>query len=356
MVNETSDTFKEFSFNRENVLNRREIQPATLQEIQQQINESYNFAASASEYAYGRNRGADRVLVRGRDYAELPGFNGRSPGEIIESLSPGSSILDVGCGYGQLGAEIVGSTKACPTDEKYLGFSYEVKTPAINAGVTVYGFDAQAQIGQDRLTGIVIGSIDDLSPKTFTEKPEGFDIVVSSSVLYHLPDYWGGILRMARVLKPEGIVLASTMPRVMDSGHDGAEDDKGFLLEPDDGELSYYRDRNVFDCNGRLIPPGEVMEILNKHNQYFRLEYGVATTTMNGGVTNGGQVSGQRLSADGHLDLSCMFYCLSQGKLSYLLAETATEQAKLRQQGYVNLHDRLKTEEELIAAKQAQVD
>lgn len=345
MVNETSDTTGEFSFNREKLLNRREIRPATLQEIQQQIDESYNFAASADVFAYGRGRGADRVLVRGSDYAELPGFAGRSPREIIESLLPGSSILDVGCGYGQLGAEIVGSTKARPGGNEYLGFKYEIENPAINAGVTVYGFDAQAQIGQDRLAGMVIGSIDDLSPKIFAEKPEGFDIVISSSVLYHLPDYWGGILRMTRMLKPEGILLASTIPRVIDAHHDGAEDDRGFLLEPDDGELSYFRDRNVFDCNGRLISPGEVMEILNTHNQHFRLEYGVATTPMYGRVTNGGQVSGQRLSAEGHLNLSCMFYCLSQGKLGYLIAETPMEQAKLRQQGFVNLHDRLKTEE-----------
>lgn len=326
----------------ENRMFDRDIKPASLPEIKRRIDEAYNFAANAEDYKYFRFRGSKQLLTPGKNYAELPSYAGKSPREIIESLPSGSKIIDVGCGYCQLGAEILGTVKNQPHDEEDFEID-DTETRPINKSVEVYGYDAQAQKGQDRLTRVKIGNIDDLSSDSFAGNPKDFDLVISSSVLYHLPDYWGAILRMANVLKPKGILLASTMPRVIVSEYDskGPENSNGYLVTPDNGFFHYYRNRNVFDINGELIPPGQLVDFLNKLNPHFHLQYSVATGSMLGATTNGGQISGQRLSTDGNLDLSNMFYCLSQGNLGYIVAQTAEEKIKLQKMGYVNLHDRL---------------
>lgn len=330
-MGQNTEVKKDSGINRKDLFRPREIQPATPQIIKELIDKEHNTAVHSREHAYGRRRGADRILDRGMDYAELPGYKGRLPREIIQKLPSGSSVLDVGCGYGQLGAQILGIDSA------------NTNVPPINENVKVYGFDVRTQNGQERLTKVVIGSIDDLSPQTFSDNPEGFDLVISSSTLYHLPDYWGAILRMARVLKPEGILLTSTLPRAicnMGGRPISVENEKGFLVYPDSGFISYYRNGNILDINGRLIPPGELVDILNKFNKYFNLEYGVATSKQGGVDSQGGQISGQRLSISGTLDLSCMFYCLSNGNLGYIVAQSPEEKKLLTEQGYVNLHER----------------
>ncbi|HHT9139168.1 MAG TPA: class I SAM-dependent methyltransferase [Candidatus Wunengus sp. YC60] len=312
------------------LFSEKQIQPASATEIKAQIDESYQFAANAKDYDYGRGRGVKQLLTIGQDYAELPGHDGETPRAIIESLPAGSKILDVGCGYGQLGAEILGTAK------------FKQESLPLNKMVEVYGFDAQSQPGQERLTKVVIGNIDNLLPKVFSENLDGFELIISSSVLYHLPDYWGGILRMANLLKPKGILLASTMPRVIYSGimEDNIENAKGYLMHSDDGSLEYYRSRNVFDVNGNLLPPGQVVEILNRHNQNFRLQYGVAHAENLGNIYNGGQISGQRISSEGNLDLSNLFYCLSRQHLGYILTNSPSERTKFQNKGFINVQDR----------------
>lgn len=326
---------------------QRQIKVATLEDIKTRIDESYKFAATAEAYQYGRERGADRILVPGRDYAELPGFAGRSPREIIEALPAGSRVLDVGCGYGQLGAEILGTNTGEPLDSEGFVPNRPIN-PAINTGVAVYGFDAQAQKGQDRLSGMAIGNIDELSSETFNDTR--FDLIYSSSVLYHLPDYWGALLRMSNLLQPQGIVLASTVPRVIRSAWDQepVDDTTGHLLEKDTGEFCFFRDRNIFDTKGRILPSGELVTILNERNPFFKLQYNVASVEyMDGAKLFGGQISGQRTSSEGNLNLKNVFYGLSAGysrgnldSLSYIVAKTEKEEEHLNKSGFISLQTR----------------
>lgn len=99
----------------------------------------------------------------------------------------------------------------------------------------------------------------------------------------------------------------------------GVEDEKGYLLPLPNhvGELTYYRNRNVFDTYGNIIPPGKLVDILNEQNPHFRLQYSVASSGQIGAKNNGGQISGQRHSGEDNLDLSSMFYCIKRGKQTH---------------------------------------
>ena len=312
------------------------------------MDEMFTFAAGVRENAYTRTRGAERLLTPGKDYAELPAFGRKSPRQIIASLAPGSRVLDVGCGTGQLGAEILGTAQwVLPGDPLYGAADNSTPTlpTPINPEVAVYGFDAQAQKGQDRLTSMIIGNIDNLSLQAFGQDFTGFDLVISSSVLYHLPDYWGSILRMANVLKPNGILLASTLPRVLyknGEGHDeGAEGPWGYLYNPTEKSLFYFDEKNILDIHGNIIPPGRLIAILNRNNPNLSLTYSVASSTSDGATCFGGQLAGQRLSLKENLDLSNMYYYMYKDNLGYVVAQSPEEKATLEQKGYINIPSRL---------------
>lgn len=154
---------------------------------------------------------------------------------------------------------------------------------------------------------------------------------------------------MSSVLKQDGILLASTVPRVTGkSGGYQYETDEGFFKDPKDAsntEAWYYRDRNVFDVGGNIVPAGELVQILNDNNKDFRFEYSVSPGKDYGTIHNGGQISGQRLSNEGGLNLSNMFYCTAEGELGYIVARTPEEIAKLKAEGYVCVQDRFDNKE-----------
>ena len=296
----------------------RDIRPASPEEIQARINEAYVFAAKAEDTAYGRGRGVQELLGHGQSYAELPGFGGRSAKSFFESLRPGAAVLDVGCGYGQLGMEV-----------KFF----------CAAGVHIYGFDAKVQPGQERLSGAVLGNIDHLSTRLFDGKR--FDLVVSSALLYHLPDYWGAILRMSNLLAPQGVLLASTVPRVIKALGESVDDERGMLTQTDPGTFFYYRRHNVLTVDGTLMPTGPLVALLNAVSRDLVLEYSVVPASHISAVANvGGQISGKKISAEGALDMSLFFYCLCDGELSYVVARTEQERQQLTAQGYVGLTER----------------
>jgi 2-polyprenyl-3-methyl-5-hydroxy-6-metoxy-1,4-benzoquinol methylase len=301
----------------ENFWQIRDIKPASLSDIQKRIDDAYAFAANASDEKYGRGRDATAILQPGNDYAELPGWSGRTPRQIIEELLAGSAVLDVGCGYGELGAEILSK---------------------INPGVEVYGFDAQKQPGQERLKEVAVGNVDALAPELFGGRQ--FDLVVSSALLYHLPDYWGAVLRMARMLRPGGVLLASTMPRILREVGEPVDDQNG-LCEADNDTFFYFRDRNVFDTAGVLVPTAELIELLNTRNADFRFAYTLAAGNEISGSKNvGGQLAARR---QGELppNLENIFYCLSKGNLGYVVARNEAEASGLASRGFVSLAARL---------------
>ncbi|HUW21605.1 MAG TPA: methyltransferase domain-containing protein [Candidatus Bathyarchaeia archaeon] len=273
---------------------------------------------------------AEVLLGLDQGLYELPGYHGRTAREIISNLSPGSKMLDVACGQGNFGADIMGKGRS----------------EAINPDVVVWGFDKLYFPGQDRLTHMVYGDVMRLNPAMFGDSFDGFKLVTSCALLKHLPDPWLAIRRMTSVLKPNGILLVTGATRVVSDEFGfvdevSVEDERGYLETTDTGNISYSGDRgNVFDTSGRIVPPGEVVEILNVFQQgNFRLKYDfVRAKDVIGVPGRGGQISGQRLSASDNLRLSPLFYCQAKGSVAYLIARTPEETTTLGK-NFINVEE-----------------
>jgi len=244
-------------------------------------------------------------------------------------------VLDVGCGYGKLGADI---------------------KEGVNSDVIVEGLDVRAQEGQERLSKMHYGGVDKLSPLMLGDKTNKVALVTSAALMYHLQDPWGAVLRMSSVLRKDGLLLISTMPRVVNRGvprpldQHAYGDERGYLLNQAKigGGPQYYTYKNVFDTEGQVVGPGEVVDIINADNPFFPLEYGVDSSQTRGSMLHGGQISGWRASEKG-LDLSCLFYCkqmaspyedMEKGEIGYILAKNKKEKAMLRQMGYLDVQTR----------------
>lgn len=271
---------------------------------------------------YNTRRGVRQLLVEDDDYARLPDLPGRKAIQIIRDLPVGSGLLDVGCGSGTFIRGVL---------EK------------VNPGLEAHGFDSREWEDEERLQHLKLGNIDDL-PRTDLGRDK-FEVVTCASVLYHLPDYWGAILRMSDRLKPDGVLLTSTVPRVVETyTSDGdvvydrpADDLRGRLIEQDDGWLSYYRNRNIFDVEGNIVPMADVIRELNRSNPGFNLRYSVARSENLGTGHHGGQISVVRKGVQ-PLDLSRLHYCNFPfdkhfGPVSYILAKDEEEQGMLKKEG-----------------------
>lgn len=279
-------------------------------------------------------RGVEQLLL-GDDYAKLPGFESKSALEIIRDLKEGSAMLDVGCGAGQLESEVVGRSWRDP----------------INPSIKVFGFDANNWPGQEKLDGVVHGSIDELSRETFQDVSLGFDLIISSALLQHLLDPWGIILRETALLKPEGIILNSTMGRVIKKRENeqqqaiSAENEDGDLLDNSPDNVEYIHGLNIFTIDGKIVSLKDTVKIFNENNLYFRLEYGLLEGKDGHVMLVGAQISGKRLSSEGNLNLSNLFYA-REGKtnICYILAKNDIEKQQLEKAGYLSVQKRIFSE------------
>ena len=99
-----------------------------------------------------------------------------------------AAVLEVGCGSGATGALALALGRA----GRYVGVEL------------VEGIAAEAR---QALSEVVVGDIERLEPPW---RPAEFDALILSEVLEHLVDPWATLARLACVLRPGGLVLASS--------------------------------------------------------------------------------------------------------------------------------------------------
>ena len=132
----------------------------------------------ASEERLAARNAAYRELVEGIDADELTL-------ELIAEAKP-AHMLEVGCGMGEL------SERA-----------------AHELGVRVTAVDFSPRMVElTRARGIDV-TLADAQELPFED--QSFDLVVANWVLYHLPDVERGISELARVLTPDGVLIAASV-------------------------------------------------------------------------------------------------------------------------------------------------
>lgn len=310
---------------REGPLKGRGIRPLDLNTVRTihatDLREAQKISHGYEDHNYDPVRKVDRLLRPGQDYAELPGYDGQTPMVLLQSLPHGANILDVGCADGSFGDEI---------------------TKMINPGVHVYGFDARTVSGQEaNLAGTVIGTAYDLSHNHFPQTE--FDLVLSSALVYHLGDPLLGIVKMADMVKKDGLLLLSTVPRIINSNSNEWVEKENSIIPSGNVDYRYYGGRNIYDPQGKLIPSRELVKMLGQ-KLGFNMEYAVASAQISGAMTYGGQISGKKSSVpDNSIHF---FYCQTEGDqlpriwkdtLGYIVAKTDEEALSLQKSGFVEM-------------------
>lgn len=113
-------------------------------------------------------------------------------------LRPNSDVLEAGCGTGWLWADSTilppGGVRLTVTD--------------LSPGMVAEAVD---RISSAQRLASVTGETADLQRLPFADA--SFDTVVANHMLYHLPDPLLGVAELARVVRPDGLVFASTNGR-----------------------------------------------------------------------------------------------------------------------------------------------
>ena len=144
-------------------------------------------AQLARAYADGAKFEARRSL-----YAHL-----RPPRDFGEwalghlDLAPGATVLDVGCGPGHYLAALV------------------ARDPA----GAVVGIDLSTGMLREARERSGVRAVAGASAAALPFTDDAFDAVLAMHMLYHVPDVAGAIAELRRVLRPGGVLLASTLSR-----------------------------------------------------------------------------------------------------------------------------------------------
>lgn len=99
-----------------------------------------------------------------------------------------ASVLEVGCGNGATGAFALALGRA----GRYVGIEL---------------VESMAAEARTALSEVVTGDVEQIE---FPWQPAEFDVLILSEVLEHLVDPWTTLGRLVRVLRPGGLVLASS--------------------------------------------------------------------------------------------------------------------------------------------------
>lgn len=300
--------------------------------VDELVGQQYSNALKADRNAYNSiGRSLKQLAMDNESYSRLSGYGELTALEIIDGVPKGGRILDVGSGDGTFVFEMRERLKA-----------KRVKVLGLNAKVW-----EKSVVEPD-----VVMSIDSINPKALKEK-DRFDLVTCSTTLYHLQDWWGGILRLASLVKPNGVLLTSTLPRpynllnvsslLVDEATDTSD---GFFRE---GAFHgwYYRNKNIFSSEGELMPIGEVLGVLNEENQGYDFQCSLSPSQDDVVQIIGRQLSAQRLDDTG-LDFSSLYYSAytttsygpAKKNISYVLARSKKEKEELSSLGFINVQQR----------------
>ena len=134
---------------------------------------------------------ADQSHALSRHYAQKDAayFNGARH-DFVARLpqDAGAAILEVGCGTGATGVAAFAAGRAA----RYVGIEID---------------PASAESARAVLNEVLIGDVERLE---LPWQPATFDALILSEVLEHLVDPWAVLARLARVVRPGGMVLASS--------------------------------------------------------------------------------------------------------------------------------------------------
>lgn len=125
------------------------------------------------------------------DYSAKPAkyFSGiRSDFIAAIPNNPAASILELGCAYGGTG-ELALSEGKC---RRYVGIEIDPEVAAVARG---------------RLTEVIQGNVETIE---FPWQAQSFDVLVMGEVLEHLIDPWGTLQRLLVLVRPGGLVMASS--------------------------------------------------------------------------------------------------------------------------------------------------
>jgi 2-polyprenyl-3-methyl-5-hydroxy-6-metoxy-1,4-benzoquinol methylase len=122
------------------------------------------------------------------DYAKKPDvyFTGER-GDYVAQLPPNAHVLEIGCASGNTGAAALAAGAA----------SYRA--------VELEG--AAAARAAQHLTEVIVGDVETLG---LPWPPHSFDVLIASEVLEHLVDPWSVLRKIKPLLKPGGLVFASS--------------------------------------------------------------------------------------------------------------------------------------------------
>jgi SAM-dependent methyltransferase len=114
---------------------------------------------------------------------------------LDSSIAGDARIVEVGCGTGQMSLYLARADR-------------EVVALDLSREALALGADAARRYGIDRIAFVEA----DLTHLPL--RPGAFDLVYSSGVLHHTPDPRGAFLRIARAVKPGGIIVIGLYNRI----------------------------------------------------------------------------------------------------------------------------------------------
>jgi len=111
--------------------------------------------------------------------------------DYVEALpaDPGATLLEIGCSEGQTGALALARGKCA----RYIGIELH---------------DPSARIAATRLSEVHVGNIEEMALDVLP--PGGLDAILLSEVLEHLVDPWKVVARLVPLLRPGGLMFASS--------------------------------------------------------------------------------------------------------------------------------------------------